>query len=158
MRKFTKRSVALITAGVVAVGGGAAYAAWSLGGSGTATASAGTVQTLSVAGVSTTPLVPGTKTDVTLTLTNPNKFPVVVTSISYSGFSSNNGDCAGSNIVATGAAIPTGVIVPAATSTAPGTGPITHVEALRMVGNAAEECQAATFSFTATVGADSAAS
>jgi hypothetical protein len=158
MRKYTKRSAAAIAAAVVAVSGGAAWAVWSLTGEGSATAAAGTVAKLSVSGLSTTPLVPGGLTDVNLTVTNTNKFPVKIKTIVFSGFSSDKAGCAGTNVEQTTAEVPEDLIVPAATATASGSLPVTFAESLKMVANPAEACKSAVFSFSTDLGAESAAS
>ncbi|MDI6099650.1 hypothetical protein QLQ12_13690 [Actinoplanes sp. NEAU-A12] len=140
----------------MAVSGGAAWAVWSLTGTGSAEATAGSVATLTVTGASTTALVPGAVTDVTLSVTNPNKFPVKITSITFSGFGSDKAGCAGTNVEQTAALVPAGLIVPAATGS-PSVTPVDFPASLKMIANAANECQGAKFTFSTDLGAESAA-
>ncbi len=155
MRKMTKRSAVVASAVAVAVvGAGAAWAAWSLTGTGDTTAAAGKAAQLEVKGVSTTPLVPGATSDVTVTVTNPNQFPVLVKSINFSDFKSNKEKCEGNNIEQV-----TSAKFPAGTTVAPGgSAPITYAGSIRMIGGAADACQEAKFSFKTAVSAESAAS
>lgn len=157
MRKFTKRSAALVTAGVVAVGAaGAAYAAWSLTGSGKATATAGTVVALEVSGASTTPLVPGSTADVTLTVVNKNTFPVIVKGIDFSGITSDKDGCGAKDLVYAKAPIPTSIVIAAAASESkPATKTFAYPASLKMSANPAEACKLAKFTFETDVSAES---
>jgi hypothetical protein len=83
-RRSKKRPIAILTAILVLVGGGAAYAYWTVGGSGTGSATtAATAQSVTVVQTSTVSgIAPGT-TAQTLsgTFTNPNNASVYVTSV-----------------------------------------------------------------------------
>jgi hypothetical protein len=81
MRKFSKRSMAITAAAVVAVGaGGAAFAAatgWDIGGTGTADASTSTIVNMTAtADMGTNKVYPGLVTTVNTAITNLNDFPV----------------------------------------------------------------------------------
>lgn len=67
--------------GLALLTGGTAYAVWTTTGSGAGTASATTAQPVSVAATAVGSLYPGAKVPVTLVFSNPNPFPVTVTSI-----------------------------------------------------------------------------
>jgi hypothetical protein len=101
MRKITKRSAAIIGATVIAIGGGAAWAAWSLGGSAAATASAGSSTPLTVGTPSINgQLLPGNPADVAFAVTNPNSFNVQVNGLSFTNIASKNTiACPSSNFV-----------------------------------------------------------
>ncbi|MEU4618915.1 hypothetical protein AB0G04_02890 [Actinoplanes sp. NPDC023801] len=174
MRKFTKRSAAIATAAVVAVGGaGAAYAAWLLSGSGAGAATASTAQGLTIKdldgdGVANDVAVspaffPGSTNDVAFTVENPNPFPVRITGINLTV---NNGalaagvtgTCTGSNVaVNSAAALPTGaaLVVPPKSGGNNGTKAITYTGALSMIEDAADACQGATFPITVALAAQS---
>lgn len=96
MRKISKRSAVVLGAAGVVVVAGVAYAAWSSTGTGTGSVSS-TTSTNSVitpAG-SGSVLYPGGGTDFTVTIDNPNAYPVVVTSISAGASNAVNGCAAG---------------------------------------------------------------
>lgn len=83
MRKFSKRSVAVVagTAAVV-IGGGAAFAAvngWTIGGKGTAEAKTAEIKQLSATAVINGNIYPGKVTTITTKIDNPNEFPVQLT-------------------------------------------------------------------------------
>jgi hypothetical protein len=77
MRKITKRSLAITTAAVVAVGGGAAaWAAWSVSNSATASVSSGSAVPVQIEGaVLPGPLLPGPGTGVQFTVRNSKPVP-----------------------------------------------------------------------------------
>jgi hypothetical protein len=81
MRKFTKRSAALVTAAVVAVSGGAAWAinGWDIGGTGEANGQASEIKPLTASTAFTDKLFPGAKSPLVTNMTNPNDFPVQLT-------------------------------------------------------------------------------
>lgn len=73
---------------VVLVAAGLAYAAWTASGTGSGYAKAGTAQALTTTDVSATTvadLYPGTNGNVKISITNPNPYPVRVTSITGNG-------------------------------------------------------------------------
>ncbi|WP_436526533.1 hypothetical protein [Actinoplanes sp. HUAS TT8] len=152
---MTKRSAVVASAVAVAVvGAGAAWAAWSLSGDTQVTAAAGTAVQLTVTGTNATALVPGSKSDVTVNVVNSNKFPVLIKSINFSDFASNKTGCDGSNIQqVTTVTVPAGTTVAAENSKS-----VVLAQSLKMIADPADECQGASFTFKATVGAESAAS
>ena len=86
-----KIAVALAGVGLVALAAGVAYAAWSSNASGSATAEATTSEDSTIApGSSLADLYPGADKTITVTIDNPNDYPVMVTSIS-AGSSSATG-------------------------------------------------------------------
>ncbi|GLY01016.1 hypothetical protein [Actinoplanes sp. NBRC 101535] len=161
MSKTTKRSVAVVTAAIVGIGGaGAAFAAWLLQGEGSASAASGEAATLVVTPntTSTTTLVPGGKADVKFEVSNPNTFPVAITDITFSNFTSSNAGCDDTDVEFVDAALPAAagaLNVAAKTAGVNGTKTIEYVGSLRMVADAADECQGATFSFDVDLTAQS---
>ena len=87
MAKFTKKKIAVLTVGFVLVGGGAAFAYWTAGGSGTGSAStASSVANVTVVQTSTiSGMAPGDSPQaLSGTFTNPNTSPVYVTRVTAS--------------------------------------------------------------------------
>jgi hypothetical protein len=87
MRKINRRTkviLAVCAVAAVAVNAGAAWAYWRLTGSGTGVAQAGTVIELTLKGRSDDrkPLYPGGTSNLTVTVTNDNNFPIEVTTVS----------------------------------------------------------------------------
>jgi hypothetical protein len=164
MRKFTKRSVALISAGVVAVGGaGAAYAAWLLSGEGSAQASSAEAADLQVASVQVQPaFFPGSTNDLSFTVTNPNPFPVLITGITPTIASTNTTACPNTNVIYNAGAQPSPSSVLALSAAdanaTTDTATITYEDALSMIANAADGCQGVPFDIEITVNASSNAS
>lgn len=82
MRKITKRSAAIATAAVIGVGAaGAAWAAWQVDTDAQVQASAGSAAKLVVTAQPVSGLYPGAKKAVTVSVANPNDFPVKITTI-----------------------------------------------------------------------------
>ena len=165
MRKVTKRSTAVVLSSVAGLGiAGAAWAAWTLTGSGSAQARAGSVVGLTVtsAGLPAGGLTPGNATAVLLTVENRNQFPVRITAIKLSDVKSGKSGCvAGENVdVVNGAPLPppAEVTVPAGSGADPAASVIRWNGPLRMKADPADACQGAPFSFTVHLDAMSAAS
>lgn len=98
-----KRRIAL---GVVLIGflsSGIAYAYWTTQGTGSGNATTGTLQTVTIDAVSfptasAVRLYPGgPTTPVSITVTNPNSFPVTVSSLTHGSITSEKAGCSGSN-------------------------------------------------------------
>lgn len=143
MRKISKRSaVVLGTAGALVVAG-VAYAAWTStgSGSGSVTSTTSVNSTISAAN-SGTALYPGGGTDFTVSVTNPNDYPVVVTSISAGSSGLVNGSCAAGTVTSAAVTAPTGTIA------AHGTG--TYTLHAVMAGNADDACKSQTFTLPLT--------
>ncbi len=85
MAKFTKKKIAIITAALVLTGG-AAFAYWTTGGSGTGSAATGTNVTLTAVQTSTvTAMAPGdVAQSLNGTFTNTNSGPVYVSTVTAS--------------------------------------------------------------------------
>jgi len=99
MGKFTKRSVTVATAVVVAVGGGTAAFAYATGwfqGGGSAAAYSSTIQpvTATVVISDQARLFPGATIPLTGSVTNPNDYQVKVTNVSIQSVSATKGSSA----------------------------------------------------------------
>ena len=93
MRHKRKIFITILLTGLF--GASVAFAAWSSTGSGSATAQATTsVNSVIAAGTSAANLFPGATNSVTVTVSNPNPYPVIVTSISAGSSALVNGTCA----------------------------------------------------------------
>jgi hypothetical protein len=164
MRKITKRSAAVIAVTAVAIGGGAAWAAWLVTGDGETTVQAGKSVKLDLAGspiIGT--LVPGSTSDIKFDVENQNKFPVQIKTIKIAPVKSDNAKCvATDNVKATEAALPAANLlkVPAANDPANKTNvgklSVTYPGAIRMVVAPEDACQNATFTFSIDVSGESA--
>ncbi|MEU0529957.1 hypothetical protein [Amycolatopsis tolypomycina] len=142
MRKISKRSAVVLGAAGVVVVAGVAYAAWTSTGAGTGSVTSTTSANSSIAPVGTgTPLYPGGGTDFTVTINNPNDYPVVVTGIS-AGSSDEVGGCAA------------GTVTSAVPETTPGTiaakGSRTYTLHATMSGSATDACKSQTFTLPLT--------
>jgi len=85
MRKMTKRSAIIVGSAVAAIGvGAAAWAAgWAVLGEGDATAKSADIKKLTATATVTGNVYPGAQRGITLTVNNPNEFPVAVTPNSF---------------------------------------------------------------------------
>ncbi|MFS8098354.1 hypothetical protein LFM09_14565 [Lentzea alba] len=86
-RRYVRRGVIVFAVMTAALGSGVAYAAWTSSGTGSATTKAGTALAPVVTGgaVTTGLLYPGGTGNAVVTVSNPNPYPVTVTSIAPNG-------------------------------------------------------------------------
>ncbi|MGW6935793.1 hypothetical protein ACWGE0_37460 [Lentzea sp. NPDC054927] len=86
-RRYVRRGVIVFAVMTAALGSGVAYAAWTSSGTGSATTKAGTALAPVVTGgaVTTGLLYPGGSGSAVVTVSNPNPYPVTVTSIAPNG-------------------------------------------------------------------------
>ncbi|WP_410671670.1 LEA type 2 family protein [Amycolatopsis sp. cmx-4-68] len=142
MRKISKRSAVVLGAAGVVLVAGVAYAAWTSTGSGSGAVTSTTSASSTIGSDTTgTPLYPGAAKTFTVTVTNPNAYPVVVNSIS-AGSSAVTGDCAAGAVTSAAVSNPTGTIA------AGGTGVYTLTAT--MAKDAADACQGKTFTLPLT--------
>jgi len=88
------RTLLVLSVVAALAGAGVAYAVWSSTGAGTATAQATTsVNSVIAAGTSAADLYPGAVKTITVTISNPNPYPVLVNSISAGSSGLVNGTC-----------------------------------------------------------------
>ncbi len=137
MRKISKRSAIVLGAAGVVVVAGVAYAAWTSTGSGTGSVSSTTsVNSAITPAGSGSALYPGGGTDFTVTVDNPNDYPVVVTSISAGSSNAVNG-CAAGTVTSAAPAATAGTIA------AHGSG--TYTLHATMNATATDACKSQTF-------------
>jgi hypothetical protein len=143
-RKFAKRVMSASIAVGVVMAATIAFAAWTTNGTGSAYVAAGSEQdltTLSVAASTTSLLYPNGSADVTVKISNPNPYKVLVTQINNGSGSiaSGNATCDASNGV-TFANQSGSWTVPAAGSLT-----VTLANAASMSNASVDACQAKTF-------------
>ena len=162
MRKSVKRAVVIGTALAVTSGAGAAYATWLANGSGAGTAKAVTAQTLGTGSADlTSTLYPGATSSLKVLIKNPNAYPVQIDEIvvATTGITSDTTDCTSASIEIPNAV--SGVrkfAVSQLVAANNGEATVTLSGAIRMVGNAENACQGATFTVPVTFTGASAAS
>lgn len=143
-----QRILAVITAVAIVVGGGVAYATWTATGSGSGAAKATTSAALTVsAGTTTADLYPGfTQGDVFMTVSNPNPYPVNITSLTPGAITTSAPGCVASNITV---ATPTGLSIPVAANAT--NVAVTVPNIVTMILAAPDACQGVTFTIAVTL-------
>lgn len=151
MRKISRKTVVVLGVTGAVLAGGIAYAAWTSSGSGSGSVQSSTAvnSTISPAN-SGTALYPGASTTFTVTVNNPNSYPVTVDSISAGSSTVVNTNCVAGSV--TSDALTPG------SNTIPGGGSATYTLTAHMIANADDSCQAQTFSLPLTAVLTSAAS
>lgn len=158
----TKRTklLVLLAVAAVAVTGALASAAWLLNGTGNGSAKASTSKDLTIGDASAAPsaqLYPGAKGDVKVKVTNPNTFPVQLTSITGDGaITSSTGDACDASTGVTYTA-PADLSSADYNFAAGETKTITLPDAVAMSNASDNSCQGATFTIPVKVAAASAA-
>ncbi len=137
MRKISKRTAVVLGAAGTVLVAGVAYAAWTSTGSGTGSVSSttSTNSTISPANGGSA-LYPGSSTDFTVTINNPNDYTVKVDSISTGSSNEVNGCLAGT-------VTSPAVTNPAGSIAAHGTG--TYTLHATMSATATDECKSQPF-------------
>ena len=162
-RLLGRRATRIVLAGAAVLAlASAALAFWTSAGSGSATATAGSAQAVTVTPGTPSPnLYPGGQTDVALTISNPNPFPVHVGSLALDlargaagfGVDGTHGSC---DLSALSFASQTnggsGWSVPPKIGSTDGSLAIDLPGALSMATNAPGSCQGASFSVYLTAG------
>jgi hypothetical protein len=151
MRKISKRTAVVLGATGVALAAGVAYAAWTSSGSGSGEVKSGTSSSSTIAKLGDgSALYPGASTDITVTIDNPNDYPVVVNSISGGSSALLNTSCAAGSVYSDAVSNPAGTIAPH--SSAPYT---LHAH---MIASPDDACKSQTFTLPLTAQLSSAAS
>lgn len=164
MTKFTKsaKKLSVVLASVAAASAlGVAFASWTSGGLGSASARSTTSQESVIsAGAFAADLYPGALKSVTVSVSNPNDYPVVVTQISNGASAAVNG-CAAGSVFSTGLGTDTSSDALAqdagAGTTIAANGSGLYRIQTRMIGDASNACKAQTFSLALTARVQSAA-
>ena len=155
----TKKAVVFATT-LLALGAvGLVYAAWTTSGTGSVYAKAGTSQglsTLDASASTSATLYPGSTGDVVLKVSNPNPYPVRVTSVALNGTNadiaadSGHASCTTTGVSFSGATGLT-VDVPAKVGSTNGSAQATLSGAAAMSNASVDGCQGATFTIPVTV-------
>jgi len=150
---LTPKRAALLAVPVVLVAVGIAIAAWNVTGNGTGYANAGTSSSLTLGDASASTvadLYPGATGNVKIAVTNPNSFPVLITTVSQTASTSITSDKGASCNSSTGVTFTTqsGLSLALAAST---TSTFTLTGAVAMSNASANACQGAVFSIPVDV-------
>lgn len=145
--------LSVAAAAAVLVNAGAAWAYWMLDGEGTGVAVAGSVVELTLTGRSddSRPLYPGGTTNLTVTVTNQNDFPVKITSVApgdkavTADSAHREAGCRTTGVVVAQKVIPVSWEVPKNTI-----GVFTVPDGVRMTNSSDSACQGATFTIPVT--------
>lgn len=152
MESTTKKRLGAVAGGIaLACVAGVAFAAFLSSGSGTATGESTTAvsSTITPSGGGTG-LYPGATTTTTVTVNNPNQYPVQVASISAGSSQTTSGNCPAGSVTTAGLSNPPGVIAPGDTRT--------YTLTAKMIANPDNSCQGQTFTLPLTASLASAAS
>lgn len=133
---------ACATAAVLAAGSGLAYAYFTSTGSAAGSGVTGTSVSLSVSAPAVAGLYPGRTVAATVTVQNPNAFPVVLTEIDFAPSTTAAAGC--------DAAAVTGADRTGLSQTIAANGTTTVTVQVSMATSAASACQGASFGLTAT--------
>jgi hypothetical protein len=147
----TKRRLGAIAGGIaLACVAGVALAAWLSSGAGTAEGTSTTAvnSTIDPSGGGAG-LYPGATVDTTVTVNNPNPYPVVVASISPGTSDATAGNCPAGTVTTGGLTNPAGTIAPGATRT--------YTLPAKMINDPSNACQGKTFVLPLTANLASAA-
>ena len=145
--------LAVVTAGIL--GTGIAYAAWNSSGAGSGAAqSIDSVNSVISTDGSTADLYPGAKSSVTVKITNPNPYPVIVTSISAGSSNVLTGadsDCVAGSVTSDAVADAAGIDqVGEADAVIDGNGTGVYTLTTRMIPDPHDDCKTASFTLPLT--------
>ncbi|MHC1561387.1 hypothetical protein ACR9E3_20685 [Actinomycetospora sp. C-140] len=151
METTTKRRLGAIGGGIaLACVAGVALAAWLSSGAGTAEGSSTTAINSTITPQNgATGLYPGATVNATVTVNNPNAYPVVVASISPGSSDATAGNCPAGTVTTAGLTNPPGTIAPGGTQT--------YTLQAKMAADPANSCQGQSFSLPLTASLASAA-
>jgi hypothetical protein len=146
------RKLLLLSVVALVAGAGVAYAVWSSTGSGTATAQATTsVDSVIAAGTSAPDLYPGAVKSITVTISNPNPYPVLVNSISAGSSALVAGTCVAGTVTSDARSDAAGLLQSDGTTkqiAAAGSG--TYTLTTRMTIGAVDTCKSQIFTLPLT--------
>ena len=162
LSKSAKKLSVVLVSVAAASAVGVAFASWTSGGLGSASATSTTSEeSVITAGAFAADLYPGALKSVTVNISNPNDYPVVVTQISEGASAAVNG-CAAGSVFSTGLGSDTSSTALAQDGGAAGTeiaanGSGVYRLQTRMIGDATNACKAQTFSLALTARVQSSA-
>ncbi len=157
---FKRKFLAVPVIGTVLVTAGVAIAAWTSSGAGSAAAKATTaVDSVIAAATSAADLFPGAVSSVTVTISNPNPYPVVVNSISAGSAPLVNTLCLAGTVTSDARPTDAAGLVQAdgSTKTIAAGGSGTYTLTTRMAASAVDACKSQTFSLALSATLSSAA-
>ena len=161
MRKLTRRTTTVAAGLAAATTIGVAFAAWTSTGSGSGSAASTTSVNSVISAVTLDPadaLYPGATKETTVSITNPNDYPVVVTSIGAGSSNVANTDCAAGTVVTDAVSDGTGVTrSDAATSVIAPNSSGEYTLTLRMSDDPHNACKSQTFTLPLSADLKSAA-
>ncbi|MEJ2889731.1 hypothetical protein [Actinomycetospora aeridis] len=151
METKNKRRLGAVAGGIaLACVAGVALAAWLSSGAGTAEGSSTqAVNSTITPATGAAGLYPGATTTATVTINNPNAYPVIVASVSPGSSNATAGSCPAGTVTTAGLTNPSGTIAPGATGT--------YTLTAKMIGNPDNACQNQTFVLPLTASLASAA-
>lgn len=160
MRKLTRRATVVTSGLVAATTMGVAFAAWTSTGSGTGSAASTTSENSTITAMTLSAadeLYPGATKSTSVSVSNPNDYPVIVTSISSGSSDAVNG-CAADSVRTDARSLSSGVVQSDGSSTviAPNSS-ATYTLVLRMTDNPSDACKSQSFSLPLTATLESAA-
>ena len=156
-RRIARRGLVVLSVTATMAISGVAFASWTLSGNGTGTAGATNALDLTDIIISVDdPLYPGATSDATITVTNPNPFPVSITAVDFTGSVAVTGDPSGCTVfddhaVTFANASSLSLFVDANAEDAE----VTLPSAVTMGSTAADACQDRTFTQAFTLDAES---
>ena len=153
MRTITRRTGVLTIGVAAATTIGVAFAAWTSNGTGSGTAQSTTsADSVISAATNAADLYPGAVKDVTVTITNPNAYPVVVTSISAGASVLTNTSCAVASVTSDARALDASGLPQSdnSTKTIAGNGSATYRLVTRMIADPHDACKAQSFPMALT--------
>ena len=150
MRKISKRAAIVLGAAGVVVVAGVAYAAWTSTGAGSGSVTATTAVNSVIQPGTGTGLYPGGSTSFTVTIDNPNDYPVKVDSISTGTSDAVPNSTCAANTVTSDASPNAGTIA--------ARGSATFTLQAHMIANPDNACQGKTFTLPLTASLSSNAS
>lgn len=143
MRKISKRSAVVLGAAGVVVVAGVAYAAWTSTGAGSGSVTSTTAVNSTIGSDTTgTPLYPGAVKTFTVSIDNPNDYPVVVNGISAGSSTATSGGCAAGTVTSAAVTNPG--------STIAAHGSAVYTLTATMSGSATDACKSQTFTLPLT--------
>lgn len=162
-RRIGRRGLVVLSVTATMAISGVAFASWTLEGTGTGTADAAVAATLTSELSVPANLYPDLTTDASITITNPNDFPVTVTQIAFTGaLEVTPGDgktCTDTDSAVTfNGPITITIAVPAKAGEVNGTATQALTGAVTMGADATDGCQGASFSHPITLTANITAS
>lgn len=150
---FSRKLLALPLMTGALLAAGVAFAAWTSDGTGSLTAQSTTSEdSVIAAGTYAADLYPGAAKSVTVTISNPNDYPVLVTSLAAGSSGVVNTTCVAGTVTGDARALDATGLVQSdgTTKTVAANGSGTYTVTTRMAASAADACKSQTFTLALT--------